>query len=272
MVRPNHFSIPYSFSRYSLAKFMEENQAPERICEVPTFRSSLHGHTWSRGSRAAARFISTASVIPPHTNSRRMATLHLPPPTMIVSWWSYHNDQPITSSFTPRRTIRFSAQRMHSCLYLAQRFSDAQGTMTTSMLRDAQPDAHGIRRCPPREKGNRPSRRAMGGVGTTPDAILVPVTVALVCPILQPTGETRVEVLDFNAHCWRGEAYCGTYGYRYWATAGFVCKPSVFAVETVFANEMVTALPYYSMAASRQCELYVGHTIDEEICSGLKCI
>jgi hypothetical protein len=100
----------------------------------------------------------------------------------------------------------------------------------------------------------------------------VPVTVALVCPVLQPTGESRVEVLDFNAHCWRGEAYCGTYGYRYWATAGFVCKPSVFAVETVFANEMVTALPYYSMAASRQCELYVGHTIDEESCSGLRCI
>ena len=64
----------------------------------------------------------------------------------------------------------------------------------------------------------------------------VPVTVALVCPILQPTGETRVEVLDFNAHCWRGEAYFGTYRYRYWATAGFVGKPSVFAVETVFVK------------------------------------
>ena len=44
--------------------------------------------------------------------------------------------------------------------------------MTTSMLRDAQPDAHGIRRCSPGEKGNWLSRRAMGGVGTTLDAIL----------------------------------------------------------------------------------------------------
>ncbi|KAI0266902.1 hypothetical protein BGY98DRAFT_1028711, partial [Russula aff. rugulosa BPL654] len=34
----------------------------------------------------------------------------------------------------------------------------------------------------------------------------VPAMVALVCP--------RVEVLDFNAHCWREEAYCGTYGYH----------------------------------------------------------
>ena len=83
----------------------------------------------------------------------------------------------------------------------------------------------------------------------------VPVMVALVCPVLQPTGESCIEVLDFNAHCWRGEAYCSMYGYRYWATVGFVCKPSVFTAETVLANEMVTALPYYSMAASGQCEL-----------------
>jgi hypothetical protein len=26
------------------------------------------------------------------------------------------------------------------------------------------------------------------------------------------------------------------------------------------------------MAASGQCELYVGHTIDEESCSGLRCV
>jgi hypothetical protein len=93
---------------------------------------------------------------------------------MIVSCWSYHDGWPVSSSFTPRRTVRFSAQRSRSCLYLTPRSSDAQGTLqpATSMLRDAQPDAHGIRRCPLREKGKRRSRRTVGGVGTTLDAIL----------------------------------------------------------------------------------------------------
>ena len=40
----------------------------------------------------------------------------------------------------------------------------------------------------------------------------------------------------------------------------------------MFANEVVTALPYYSMPASGQCELYVGHTTDEESCSSLRWI
>ena len=82
--------------------------------------------------------------------------------------------------------------------------------MTTSMLRDAQPDAHGIRRCPPREKGNQRSRRTVGGVGTTPDAILHARDGSPGMSCSNPTGESRVEVLDINAHCWRGETYCGT--------------------------------------------------------------
>lgn len=45
--------------------------------------------------------------------------------------------------------------------------------MATGVLRDAQPDAHAIRGCPPREKGSRlRSGRAVGGVGTTRDAVL----------------------------------------------------------------------------------------------------
>ena len=63
--------------------------------------------------------------------------------------------------------------------------------MATSMLRDAQPDAHAIRGCSPREKGSKwGSRRAVGGVGSTRDAILrardgfpvAPVSVWKQCP------------------------------------------------------------------------------------------
>jgi hypothetical protein len=44
--------------------------------------------------------------------------------------------------------------------------------MAASMLRGAQPDTRAIRRCSPREKGSQRSRRALGGVGSTRDAIL----------------------------------------------------------------------------------------------------
>lgn len=44
--------------------------------------------------------------------------------------------------------------------------------MATSVLRDAQPDAHAIRGRSPREKGSCRSRRAVGGVGSTRNAIL----------------------------------------------------------------------------------------------------
>jgi hypothetical protein len=151
--------------------------------------------------------------------SRHCTSLH---PTMIISWWSYHDDRPVTSSFTPRRTVRFTAQRLRSCLYLAPRSSDAQGTMATSVLRDAQPDAHRIRRCPPREKGNRYSRHTVGGVVTTLDVILRARdgspgmsrsaanggkprrNARFQCPLLARRSLLR--------HVW----------YRYWATAGFV--------------------------------------------------
>src|SRR5258708_40250473 len=52
--------------------------------------------------------------------------------------------------------------------------------------------------------------------------------------------------------------------------ARFVCEPSVFAAETVFANEVVTALPYYSVPEPGQCEPYVGYMIDEQRLLGLK--
>ena len=101
----------------------------------------------------------------------------------------------------------------------------------------------------------------------------------MVCPVLQPTGESRVEVLDFNVHASRGPTFAeklaaARMGIDTTAQvpegARFVCEPSVFAAETVFANKVVTALPYYSMPAPGQCEPYVGYMIDEQRLLGLK--
>jgi hypothetical protein len=99
-----------------------------------------------------------------------------------------------------------------------------------------------------------------------------------VCPVLQNTGESRVEVLDFNVHASRGP----TKGEKLAATrlgidperapegARLVCEPSVFPAGVVFAKEVVTALPYYSVPAPGQCEPYVGYMIDEQRLLGLK--
>jgi hypothetical protein len=101
----------------------------------------------------------------------------------------------------------------------------------------------------------------------------------VVCPVLQPTGESRVEVLDFNVHASRGPTVAeklaaARMGIDTTARPPegprFVFEPSVFAAETVFANEVVTALPYYSMPAPGQCEPYVGYMIDEQRLLGLK--
>jgi hypothetical protein len=100
----------------------------------------------------------------------------------------------------------------------------------------------------------------------------------VVCPVLQPTGESRVEVLDFNVHASRGPtvgeklaaARMGIDAARPPEGSRFVCEPSAFAADTVFANEVVTALPYYSMPAPGQCESYVGYMIDEQRLLGLK--
>jgi hypothetical protein len=100
----------------------------------------------------------------------------------------------------------------------------------------------------------------------------------VVCPVLQPTGESRVEVLDFNVHPSRAP----TSAEKLAATrlgidpeqppegARLVCEPSEFPAGTVFAKEVVTALPYYTVPAPVQREPYVGYMIDEQRLLGLK--
>ena len=98
------------------------------------------------------------------------------------------------------------------------------------------------------------------------------------CPVLQPSGDGRVEVLDFNVHVSRAP----TNAEKRAATrlgidldqppegARLVREPSVFPAGEVFAKQVVTALPYYSVPAPGPREQYVGYMIDEQRLLGLK--
>lgn len=100
----------------------------------------------------------------------------------------------------------------------------------------------------------------------------------VVCPVLQPSGESRVEVLDFNVHASRpvttaenlAAERLGLDSERPPEGARLVREPSVFSEEMVFAKEVVTALPYYTVPAPGQCEPYVGYMVDEQRLLGLK--
>jgi hypothetical protein len=99
-----------------------------------------------------------------------------------------------------------------------------------------------------------------------------------VCPVVDSTGENRVEVLDFNVHASRevtkaeklAATRLGIDPERAPEGARLVCEPSVFPAGVVFAKDVVTALPYYSVPAPRQREPYVGYMIDEQRLLGLK--
>jgi hypothetical protein len=100
----------------------------------------------------------------------------------------------------------------------------------------------------------------------------------VVCPVLQPSGESRVEVLDFNVHASRAPTIAeklaavrlGIDAERPPEGARLVREPSLFSAEMVFATQVVTALPYYTVPAPGQCEPYVGYMIDEQRLLGLK--
>lgn len=100
----------------------------------------------------------------------------------------------------------------------------------------------------------------------------------VVCPVLQPSGESRVEVLDLNVHALRAPTAAekgaalrlGIDLEEPAAGSRLVCEPSVFPAGGVFAKEVVTRLPYYSVPAPGQDESYVGYMIDEQRLLGLK--
>jgi hypothetical protein len=100
----------------------------------------------------------------------------------------------------------------------------------------------------------------------------------VVCPVLQPSGVSRVEVLDLNVHVSRAPSAAeklaasrlGIDLEKPAEGSRLVCEPSVLPAGGVFAKEVVTWLPYYSVPAPGQGELYVGYMIDEQRLLGLK--
>lgn len=99
----------------------------------------------------------------------------------------------------------------------------------------------------------------------------------VVCPVLQPSGESRVEVLDMNVHALRAPTAAekvaasrlGIDPEKPAEGSRLVCEPSVLSAGGVFAKEVVTGLPYYSVPAPGQGS-YVGYMIDEQRLLGLK--
>ena len=87
-----------------------------------------------------------------------------------------------------------------------------------------------------------------------------------------------MEVLDFNVHVSRAPTVAekiaatrlGIDPEQPPESARLVCEPSVFPADQVFAKEVVTSLPYYTVPAPGQCEPYVGYMIDEQRLLGLK--
>jgi len=177
--------------------------------------------------------------------------------------------------------------------------------MAAGVSRGTQPNAGSVRRRLSRGSGRR--GRALGGVGPARNTALrardgipvVPVSgncmspcmrmltaatrqvcpwTRIVCSVLQLSGESRVEVLDFNAHISR----VPTTAEKLAATclgidpeqppdgARLVCEPSVFPADLVFANEVVTSLPYYAVPAPGQHEPYIGYMMDEQRLLGVK--
>ena len=75
----------------------------------------------------------------------------------------------------------------------------------------------------------------------------------MVCPVLQPSGESRAEVLDFNVHASRAPTMAEKLAAKRLGIdpelppegARLVREPSVFPAGLVFAKEVVTSLPYY---------------------------
>ena len=100
----------------------------------------------------------------------------------------------------------------------------------------------------------------------------------VVCPIVQPSGESGVEVLDMNVHHAlrtpsaaekAAAARLGVDDVEKPAEGSrLVCEPSVFPAGGVFAKEVVTELPYYAVPAPGSS--YVGYMIDEQRVLGLK--
>ena len=78
-----------------------------------------------------------------------------------------------------------------------------------------------------------------------------------VCPVLQPSGESRIEVLDIDVHAWRVSIMAENLAATRLGLeleqppegARLVSEPSVFPTGLVFVKEVVMLLTHYSSLA-----------------------
>jgi hypothetical protein len=94
----------------------------------------------------------------------------------------------------------------------------------------------------------------------------------IICPVLQPSGDNRVEVLNFIVHplCAPTTAKklavtrLGLDMVKLLDGSQLVCKPSMFPMDNLFAKQVITELPYCSVPAPGQHDQYVRYMIDKQ--------
>jgi len=268
--------------------FIQEDEVPERIWDFSFLSSRAYMITTVKDS-GEIRIYSFGDSSSSHKQPTHVATLHLPPThdtRLLIELTTTTGPflaRPLPGvPFASAHNARVHVFTLHHSLDMHRvRWQPACFVMHNQTLMQYV-DAHRERKeagavdVPWEEWGPHGTRFFMLAMGF--QWLRYVHGTRVVCPVLQPTGESRVEVLDFNVHASRGPtvgeklaaARMGIDAARPPEGSRFVCEPSAFAADTVFANEVVTALPYYSMPAPGQCESYVGYMIDEQRLLGLK--
>ncbi|KAH9031019.1 hypothetical protein EDB85DRAFT_2146365 [Lactarius pseudohatsudake] len=267
-------------------QFIHGDQAPERIwdfsflspraCMVTTLKDGGEIRIYSFASPSSSRR-------PTH-----VATLHLPAPhpnralfELTTTTGPFLARPPAGSPFSFSRTARIHVFTMHHDPGAHRgRWQPACFVMHNRTLmryvETYRDDGSGAVDVPWEEWGPAETRFFVLAMGF--QCLRYVHGSRVVCPVLQPSGECRVEVLDFNVHASRAPTVVEKFAASRLGVdleepiegSQLVCEPSVFPAGGVFAKEVVTRLPYYSVPAPGQRESYVGYMIDEQRLLGLK--
>ncbi|KAH9018318.1 hypothetical protein EDB84DRAFT_1626704 [Lactarius hengduanensis] len=242
--------------------FVQGDQVPERIWEfsflspraymITTLKDGGEIHIYSFASPSSPRQ-------PTH-----VATLHLPTPHPTRALFEFTTTTgpfltrpPIGSPFSFARTARPACFVMHNrtlMRYVEAYCDDGASAMDV----------------PWEEWGPTETRFFVLAMGF--QWLRYVHGTRVVCPVLQPSGECLVEVLDFNVRASRAPTVAEKLAASRLGIdikepvegSRLVCEPSVFPAAGIFAKEVVTRLPYYSVPAPGQHEPYVGYMIDEQ--------
>ncbi|KAN0133523.1 hypothetical protein V8E53_008691 [Lactarius tabidus] len=266
--------------------FIEEDQAPERIWDF-SFLSPRAYMVTTLKDGGEIRIYSFASPSSPRRPTH-VATLHLPTPhpnralfELTTTTGPFLASPPAGTPFSLARTTRVHVFTLHHDPLAGAHRGRWQPACfvvhNRTLMRYVDDHRDGVAMDVPWEEwgptGTRFFVLAMGF-----QWLRYVHGTRVVCPVLQPSGFSRVEVLDMNVHALRtptaAEKLAGSrlgidvekppVGSR------LVTEPSVFPAGGVFAKEVVTELPYYAVPAPGQDEGYVGYMIDEQRLLGLK--